>query len=127
MIAQITVTAMNTSWDAGSRAAADWSAEPEALITPLAMAPNSATPTAEPIDLLNMMFPVTTPRSDQPTLDCAAMMVGLATSPSPRPTMKQYSATVQMEEPSPRVIINAVPTRAMAPPIRAVDRKPMRR
>ena len=66
-----------------------------APITAFAIAPNTAMPTALPIDRANMLVPVTTPRLDQSTEDCAATRVGLATRPMPRPITKQVSATYQ--------------------------------
>ena len=47
----------------------------------LAIAPKTAMPIALPIDLANTLVPVTTPRRSQSTADCAAIKVGLATSP----------------------------------------------
>src|SRR5882762_3414035 len=58
-----------------------------------AIAPKMATPTALPSDRANMLLPVTTPRSFQSTLDCAAISVGTASSPMPAPITKQTAAT----------------------------------
>ena len=63
--------------------------------TAFAIAPKTATPIALPIDRAKRLVPVTTPRSFHSTLDWAAMRVGVATSPSPSPTMKQLAADNQ--------------------------------
>ena len=65
----------------------------DAAMIALAIAPKIATPTELPIERANRLVPVTTPRSFHGTLDWAAMRVGVATSPIPRPTMKQLIAT----------------------------------
>ena len=41
----------------------------------------------------NMLVEVATPRSDHSTLDCAAMSVGLAIRPIPRPITKHTAPT----------------------------------
>ena len=97
-------------------------------MTPLATAPNTATPTALPSERANMLVPVTTPRSSQPTLDCAAISVGVATRPIPRPMTKQVTATPShRRRAAPSSASSAVPTTTSAEPISAVGRKPSRR
>src|SRR5690606_23173237 len=63
-----------------------------------ASAPTPATPTALPIARAKAFAPVTTPRSDHSTLDCAAISDGLAINPIPRPTSTQQTATCQGAE-----------------------------
>ena len=48
-----------------------------------AIAPKTAMPSALPIERPNTNVPVTTPRRSHSTEDCAAISVGLATSPMP--------------------------------------------
>src|SRR5215207_2470738 len=89
-----TTTARNTAPGAAWMATGDCSPSPDPAMTPFAIAPKIATPTALPIDRRNMFAPVTTPRSDHGTEDWAAMSVGEATRPSPRPTTKHEMAVV---------------------------------
>ncbi len=49
--------------------------------------------TALPSDRANMLLPVTTPRSFQPTLDWAAIRVGTASRPMPPPITRHTAAT----------------------------------
>ena len=92
-----------------------------------AMAPKIATPTALPIDRENSCAPVTTPRSFQSTLDCAATSDGTAMSPIPIPMMKHATETMATDG------AWAVPARATDPmranpnPSSTVLRNPMRR
>ena len=58
---------------------------PSAAMIAFAIAPKIATPTALPIERANMFVPVTTPRSFQPTLDCAAISVGVGDEAHPEP------------------------------------------
>ena len=75
----------------------------------------------------NMLVPVTTPRRDQSTADCAAISVGAADRPSPRPTTKQVAASWRTELSGEiSQSITAAATRITAP-IRAVARNPIRR
>lgn len=94
---------------------------------PFATAPKIATPIAEPIDRQNMFVPVTTPRSRQATVDCAAMSVGEATRPMPRPITKHVPATWITEETSPSSNSNALPPSTSTAPISAHERTPIRR
>lgn len=88
-------------------------------IVALAMAPKIATPTALPVERQNRFVAVTTPRSLQPTLDWAAIRVGTATSPMPRPMRKQVPATCTTpDEPLSRVS-NRQPQIAIEAPISA--------
>ena len=74
-----------------------------------------------------MLVPVTTPRSCQPTVDCAAMSVGAATSPIPRPMTKHVAATwITVDDAFSRPS-SAVPATARALPINAQARNPIRR
>src|SRR5215813_12316743 len=91
------------------------------------MAPNSATPTALPIDLPNMFVPVTTPRSDQPTVACAAISVGPATKPRPAPVTKHAPAVSQIVACADSNAVKTAPITATTPPISAVVRNPARR
>jgi len=65
-----------------------------ALITLLAIAPKIATPTALPAERANTLTPVTTPRSSQSTEAWAAISVGAAVQPSPKPITNDTAATV---------------------------------
>ena len=94
---------------------------------PLAIAPKIATPRALPMDLEKRLVPVTTPRSFHCTLACAAMRLGVATSPMPSPTTKQLVATRAMLGDWLVRASTSVPVTATAMPISAVVRKPMRR
>ena len=70
---------------------------------------------------------MTTPRSFHSTLDCAAMRLGVATSPSPSPTTKQLAAASRMfgvEAVTARI---AEPMTVTEMPIRAVALNPIRR
>ena len=120
-------TATNTAVDAPWIATGECSPRPERAITPFATAPKIATPTALPIERRNMLAPVTTPRSDHGTDDCAAMSVGEATSPRPRPTMKHAMAVVQTFGVSEAATSAAEPSTETASPMSAVRRNPMRR
>ena len=93
----------------------------------LAIAPNTATPTALPIDRKNRLFAVTTPRSVQPTLLCAAIRVGLATRPMPRPTTKQQPATSTPSTPRRAAWSGRRRQITSTLPISAVLRNPSRR
>ena len=88
-----TSTATNTATPAAVAAAGSVSGRPDAAITPLATAPSTAAPTALPSERANMLVPVATPRSAQPTLACAAINEGVATRPMPIPVTKQVIAT----------------------------------
>ena len=92
-----------------------------------ATAPKMATPTALPIDRAKRLVPVTTPRSSQSTLAWAAMSDGVATSPRPRPTMKQDAATTPTDGADANTTSGTVPSTTMAMPMSTVARKPMRR
>ena len=95
MVATVaTITARNTVLEAAWIATGECSPSPEFAMTPFAIAPKIATPTALPIERRNMFAPVTTPRCAHGTDDCAAMSVGEATRPSPRPTTKHEIAVV---------------------------------
>src|SRR6478752_1901555 len=59
----------------------------------LAIAPKTVTPTALPSERANILLPVTTPRSFQPTLDWAAIRVGRASRPMPPPITRHTDAT----------------------------------
>src|SRR6185437_14934871 len=84
------VTPMKTWCAACASAGTDGDAESKEA---LAIAPKNATPMALPIERLNMLAAVTTPRSSQPTVFWAAMRTGAATRPSPAPTTKQQTPT----------------------------------
>src|SRR5689334_24037754 len=88
-----TTTATNTATPASVAATGSVSGRPDAAITALATAPSTAAPTALPSERANMLVPVATPRSAQPTLACAAIREGVATRPRPMPVMKQVTAT----------------------------------
>ncbi len=75
------------------------STTPERVSAAFASAPNTATPTALPIERANAFAPVTTPRSDHSTLDWAAMSDGLAIRPMPRPMTTQHPATCHASNP----------------------------
>ena len=82
---------------------------------------------ALPIDRAKRLVPVTTPRSFHSTLDWAAMSVGVATSPSPSPTMKQLAATSATLGAEAVRARTAVPMTVTVMPISAVLRNPIRR
>lgn len=127
MQAASTAVATNTSWVAAATAARSSAAFAVVPRLALARAPNAATPTALPIDRANRLVAVTTPRSDQPTLDWAAISVGLAIRPMPRPTTKQQAATCQTADDSPSQTVASDPPMVSTAPIAAVLRKPRRR
>src|SRR5918998_2084085 len=81
----------------------------------LAMAPKAAMPRALPIERANKLVPVTTPRCDQSTDDCAAIRVGAAVRPSPRPTTKQVAASCHTE------LSGEISQSITAPPTRITD------
>jgi len=93
----------------------------------LAIAPNTATPTALPIERKNMLVPVTTPRSCQPTLVCAAISDGVADRPIPRPMTKHIAPTSITVDDGPSSSNNAEPTTTRAAPPRLHRRNPSRR
>ena len=99
---------------------------PLAAMIALATAPKIATPTAAPTDRMNMLVPVTTARSLHGTEACAAMRVGVATRPSPRPTTKDEPAVAHTFGVAEASHSDSAPTAAMSP-MSAVGRKPMRR
>ena len=91
-----------------------------------AIAPNTATPTALPIDRENMFVPLTTPRRLQPTTDCTATITGVEVSPSPVPTTNVATATAQTGEDLASAASSRVPPISTAEPARAVSRNPIR-
>ena len=120
-----TVPATKTWCVAVATASGVGSASPARVM--LAIAPNSATPTALPTDRPNRFVAVTTPRSAQPTLACAAISIGLATNPIPSPTTKQHTATCQIADDPVSRMVDDVPSTTMQAPISAVLRNPIRR
>ena len=70
---------------------------------------------------------MTTPRSDQPTLDWAKISVGLATRPIPAPMTKHTAATCQIDECALSRASRVAPAPAMTAPITAVALNPIRR
>ena len=79
-------TPRNTLCDASNNAEREWAARSPSVA--LAIAPNTATPTALPRERQNMLVPVTTPRRCQPTTDCTATMVGPRRDRARAPTTK---------------------------------------
>jgi hypothetical protein len=90
------------------------------------IAPQTATPTAEPSDRANMLVPVTAPRSVNAADDWAAMSVGTAVSPIPTPTTNVVAATAKTDDDAPSRSVSEVPARTSAEPMTAVQRKPIR-
>ena len=90
-----------------------------------AIAPKIATPSALPIERPNTNVPVTTPRRSHSTEDCAAISVGLATNPMPKPSTKQVAATIHTELRADSKVSRPEPMTTTAPPISAVRRKPI--
>ena len=64
----------------------------------LAMAPNTATPTALPIERANRLSPVTTPRSSSPRCDCAAIRVGRGDQAHAQPDHEAGAATCSTDD-----------------------------
>ncbi len=120
-----TTTPAKTCWIAGVNSAG--SVCRPAPIAAFAIAPKTATPTADPSDRANRFAPVTTPRSLHPTEDCAATSVGGATSPMPIPMTKHVAPTCATDESRPSNNSRAVPAIATTAPIDAQPRKPSRR
>ena len=94
----------------------------------LAIAPNTATPTALPTERANMFVPVTTPRVSQ-LADCwAAISTGDAVKPMPTPITQQAMAIRQTELSAPTVSRSAPSRGSRTPnPSRAQSRNPTRR
>ena len=100
---------------------------PDAPRVALTTAPKTATPTALPAERKNMFRPVTTPRSCHCTADWAAMSVGAAVKPMPRPMTNAVAPTwTTLEDPSSRSS-SAEPRSTTLAPTSAVDRMPTRR
>src|SRR4051812_25697692 len=111
-------------WTAVASRAGSTPAEP---IVALAIAPNTATPSALPSDRRKMLLAVTTPRSLQPTLDWATISVAGAVRPMPSPRTRQYAPTSYTVECSSSSSINSEPVSTITAPISAHWRKPIRR
>ena len=109
MSAAVMAIPMNTPVEAKATVPGSCSLPPWAAITPLATAPKIAAPTALPIERANMLAPVTTPRSPQPTLDWAAIRVGTADQPNPNPITKHDMATTISDGESPKTASAMVP------------------
>src|SRR5262245_16919809 len=88
-----TSTPVNTAAEPDLMAAAPTECTSPGPKIELAIAPNTATPTALPSERANMLLPVTTPRSFQSTLDWAAISVGRASRPRPPPITRHADAT----------------------------------
>lgn len=113
-------TAMKTGCSASDNCWADgWS---DVAMPALTSAPKLATPTALPMDRANMVVEVASPRSDQSTLDCVAIRVGLATRPMPPPMTKQNRATCHTGESGVSRVVSSAPTAASALPMIADHR-----
>lgn len=122
----VTATATNTHTDAWMIVPGSSGPTPCA-ITALEIAPNTATPTALPAERANAFIPVTAPRSPQPTEACAAISVGAALHPSPKPKRNAMPAITNgfgHEATEARAMAATV---VMLMPINVVRRKPMRR
>src|SRR3954447_10657201 len=89
------------------------------------MAPNTATPTADPTDRANMLVPVATPRCPHATLDCATTRAGAATQPMPKPIRAQPTATCHSDAAGSTSTSTNAPAIASETPSRPVARKPI--
>ena len=95
--------------------------------TALTIAPNTATPMAEPTERENMFVAVATPRSPHATLDWATTRAGAATQPIPKPISRQPSATCHSDPAGSISASTSEPATARPTPSRPVARKPMLR
>src|SRR6478752_5175754 len=93
----------------------------------LAIAPNTATPTALPTERANRFVPVTRPRVCQSAVDCAAISTGEAMKPMPSPITQQAKASRHTELSGVTVRRMAEPEMANRLPNRAQSRNPTRR
>src|SRR5690606_28693089 len=116
-----------TAVEAEIMVAGSVSSPPRSAMTALATAPRTAAPRAWPTERANMLAPVTTPRSSQPTLDCAAMRAGTDANPNPSPITNDTIATVTIEGAGPNAASAAVPSTTSTAPRIEVERKPNRR
>src|SRR6478735_2184305 len=120
-----TRTARKTAVEPACTASLDASPPWDAM-TAFAMAPKIATPTALPTERMNMLVPVTTARSFHGTEACAAMSVGVATRPRPKPTTRHDAAVAKTFGVAEVSHSARAPTVATTRPMSAVGRKPMR-
>ena len=128
-----TAEATKTPWIAGDSTTAgrcsrsSWAPPTRAVTAALAIAPNTATPTALPTERANMFVPVTTPRVSQSAACCAAISTGDAVKPMPTPITQQAMAIRHTELSAPTVNSRPEPRIANAEPSRAQSRNPTRR